>query len=50
MKVKLTYSLAMAAGHDAATLNMRKNHRKKWNQEDYDIAIKTVNALLGSAK
>ena len=43
--MKLTYEIARAAGQDAANRNMRKNHRKKWNQADYNISVREFNRL-----
>lgn len=41
------YKLAMAAGRDAATRHMRKTGRAVWSVEDYNIAVATVDRLLG---
>lgn len=42
----ITYELAMAAGRDAATANMRADGRTAWNDEDYGIACATFNRLM----
>jgi hypothetical protein len=44
-RVLMTYSLAMAAGQDAANRQMRKAGRKKWSRDDYNEAVRKFNAL-----
>lgn len=40
--ITMTYSLAMAAGQDAANRSMRKAGRKAWNRADANIAAETT--------
>ncbi len=42
MSITMDYKLAMACGQDKDTRNMRKNGRKAWNEEDWNIAAATV--------
>ena len=44
-KIKMDYELARACATDAANRNMRKNGRKAWSDEDYGIAVKTLDEL-----
>jgi hypothetical protein len=44
-KFKMDYQLAHACGMDAANRNMRKNGRKAWNEEDYELCWKTFEEL-----
>jgi hypothetical protein len=44
--IELTYQLCMAIGQDEGDRNMRKNGRKAWNEEDYNVAAKKANELL----
>lgn len=41
-----TYSLAMAAGQDAANAQMRKAGRKRWSRADWNLAAETFNRLF----
>lgn len=41
-----TYSLAMAAGQDAANAQMRKAGRKRWNLDDWNLAAATFERLF----
>ena len=43
---QITYSLAMAIGQDAGSRNMRAHERSAWNDEDYDLAVRTTARLL----
>lgn len=47
--INMTYELAHAAGHDAASRHMRKEGRNAWNEGDFDIAVQTMNSLMGAA-
>ena len=40
--ITATYEIAMAAGRDAATRQMRSNHRTAWSLEDYNLACRTM--------
>lgn len=42
----MTYSIAMAAGADAADRAMRAAGRAKWSKSDYALCCKTVARLL----
>ena len=44
--IVLTEELARAAAMDAANRNRRKSGRKKWNKEDYNVAVQELNRLL----
>ena len=46
-RIKVTYGIAFAAGKDAANANMRKCGREVWNEDDFNIAARTMNDLLG---
>ena len=46
MRFTLDRDIAYSAGVDAANVNMRHAGRKKWNDEDYNIAVKEMNRLL----
>jgi len=41
----MDYHLAMAASKDAADRQARKNGRKAWNQEDYNLMCQTFDRL-----
>jgi len=45
--IQMNYSLAMAAGQDAANRRMRKQCRKKWNQDDWNLMVDTFDRLFG---
>lgn len=45
MRILMTYSLAMAAGQDAANRQMRKEGRTRWSLEDYNLAAATFDLL-----
>lgn len=47
-RIKLDYALCMAIGQDAGNHNMRKNNRKAWNDDDWNVAAETSNKLLDS--
>ena len=40
-----TYDLAMAAGRDAGSANMRQHGRRGWNEDDYNVATRTFHRL-----
>lgn len=46
MKIKMTYSLAMAAAKDAGNRNMKKNGRTIWNREDYNVVREVFDKLI----
>jgi hypothetical protein len=48
MAITMNYKLAMAAGRDAATRNMRKAGRSEWNEDDWNVAAELVARLLGN--
>jgi hypothetical protein len=48
--MKMTYTIAHAAGWDAANKQMRAAGRTAWNEEDYNLAARTMNELLGEEK
>lgn len=50
IQIEVTYEMAMAAGRDAANANAAKHGRTSWSRADYNIACKTVERLIGSAK
>ena len=45
----ITYELAMAAGRDAANVQMRSDGRTKWNLDDWNLAARVVGRLLGAS-
>ena len=45
-KTRLTQSMAYAAGQTQGNIQMRKNGRTVWNEEDFDAAAKVANPLL----
>lgn len=47
--MRITYAIAMAAGHDAANKQMRADGRCQWNDADWDLACATFNTLMGDA-
>ncbi len=42
----LTYTIASAAGADAANRRMRSEGRDTWDWEDFNLAVRTLNVLL----
>ena len=48
--MKITKSIAFAAGKDAGNRNMRANNRKKWNEDDWEAASKVTIDLLDKMK
>ncbi len=46
MKPILTQELARAVGADAANRSMRKDGRKEWNSNDYNIAVGVYMRLM----
>lgn len=40
------YRLAHAAGWDAGNRSMKTARRSRWNQQDYDIACRTMGNVL----
>lgn len=47
--MQITYSLAMAAGRDAANRRMVAAGRTQWNRADYNHAARVVARLLGAS-
>jgi hypothetical protein len=45
--MKIIYTIAMAAGRDAANRSMLAAGRSAWNAEDYAVACATVARLMG---
>jgi hypothetical protein len=45
MRLTMTEQIARAASWDEANRNMRKNGRKTWNEEDYNVAVETYDRL-----
>lgn len=45
MAITMTYELAMAAGRDAANRRMRSEGRTRWNEDDYNEAVRVFEAL-----
>jgi hypothetical protein len=43
--MRMTYQLAMAAATDAGNRNMKQAGRSKWNQADYNTAVRELNRL-----
>lgn len=43
--MKLTYKIAWSASQDAANRNMRKHGRKVWTEDDYNVAMDTLDKL-----
>jgi len=41
--MKMTYRIAHSLGMDAANQQMRDNGRAVWNEDDYNLAAKTLN-------
>jgi hypothetical protein len=41
----MTYSFAMAAAHDAANRQMRRDGRSRWNEADWDLMCETFKRL-----
>ena len=46
MKLTMNYIFAHAIARDDANRNMRKQGRKKWNKQDYNIAAKRLNEIM----
>lgn len=46
-KAPASYTLAMAAGADAGNRSMRAAGRKRWSVEDWNVAAREVERLLG---
>jgi len=44
--ILLTPHRAWCSGHDAAMRQMRKAGRAAWNEDDYDLAVRTQGRLL----
>jgi hypothetical protein len=44
-RIEVTYSLAMAAGHDAGNRSMRAGGRTKWAVRDWNAACETFAKL-----
>lgn len=45
-EMTITYTLAYAAGVDAADKRMRSEGRTAWNEEDWNHAVKVMTELL----
>lgn len=43
--LRMTYAIAYSAGMDAANQSMRAAGRSAWNDEDYALAIRTLDEL-----
>jgi hypothetical protein len=43
--IRLTYALALAAGKDAANRQMRRDGRRTWNEDDYDLCWRVFDRL-----
>jgi hypothetical protein len=50
VKLRMTRELAWAMATDAANTSMRTFERTAWNEEDYDLAIRTFEALCPEAQ
>ena len=46
MKLIMDYKMAHAIGWDAGNASMEKAGRAKWNRTDYNVSVRTMNALL----
>jgi hypothetical protein len=46
MRLTMTLELARAAGQDAANASMRDAGRTSWSEEDYNVAVATMNRLM----
>ena len=44
----MTYDLAMAIGHDAASLRMRRAGRTAWNRADYNANVRAFYRAFGT--
>ena len=44
--IELTSDLAYAAGTDAGNASKRRAGRSKWNEDDYNEAVRVTNNLL----
>lgn len=44
----MTYEIAMAIGHDAATARMRKAGRTRWNKADYNASVRAFYGCFGT--
>jgi len=49
-KFQMTYQLAMAASQDAGNLNMRRNGRTQWNEDDWDAASATFHRIYNGGE
>ena len=45
-----TYDIAMAAGRDAGNRSAKENGRGTWNEDDWNAARQTANALFDPIK
>ena len=43
----MTPKIAMAAGRDAANRHAKQHGRDAWNEDDWNVAVETVDRLLG---
>jgi len=43
----MTQEIAMAAGRDAANRRAKQDGRDVWNEDDWNVAVETVDRLLG---
>jgi len=48
-EIRLLERLARYGAQDEADRNMRKDGRKAWNADDYNIAVRTYNKLVTDA-
>lgn len=46
--MQITYSIAMAAGKDAANKQAKAAGRTVWTAEDFDLAASVTRKLLGA--
>lgn len=43
--ITMNRHFAWSIATDTANRNMRKNHRKAWNEDDYNLAVDTFNLI-----
>ena len=46
MTILMTYDLAIATARDEANRQMRREGRKQWSFDDYNLAVETFERLL----
>jgi hypothetical protein len=49
-EINMTYAIASAAGQDAANRQMRAAGRKKWNEDDWNLACEVMKKLFPQGK